>query len=203
MEQPPAPSTSNRTSTTSDSHYAGNLESVYEATTRRAQQYEAHMKDLEVKLAEDLSNSRAIDTHLRDLMEGLKHTQQRSQSALASTVPQIMHSLRHDLTALDTLGERLPEVGRQITDIRNVYDSGRGKAVDLMNALEWLNTPVPLRLRTVIFTDEAPVSVRVKALIRLLFALVFLACAWIAWITLRGAVRAHRQRLVWGDGLMS
>lgn len=38
---------------------------------------------------------------------------------------------------------------------------------------------------------------------RLLFALIFVACMWIAWITLRGAVRAHRQRLVWGERLMS
>jgi len=194
---------SKRTRTTSDGHYGGGLEAVFESTTRRAQQYEVHMKDLEAKLAEDLSNSRAMETYLREIIQGLEHTTQRSKAALSSTVPLIKHSLRNDLSALDRLGERLPEVGRQITDIRNVYDSGRVKAIDLMNALEWLNTPVPLRLRTIIFTSQAPVSARVKALLRLLFAVVFLACAWIAWIALRGAVRAHRQRLVWGERLMS
>ena len=38
---------------------------------------------------------------------------------------------------------------------------------------------------------------------RVLFAVTFLACMWIMWITVRGAVRAHRERLVWGTRLMS
>ena len=95
------------------------------------------------------------------------------------------------------------------------------QAKELVASLEWLNTPIPLRLRTIIFTSNAPVSTRWKALVvsiarkaegsfvltpqhqRLLFALAFFTCMWIAWITLRGAVRAHRQRLVWGERLMS
>ncbi|KZT09930.1 uncharacterized protein LAESUDRAFT_810261 [Laetiporus sulphureus 93-53] len=77
------------------------------------------------------------------------------------------------------------------------------QACELMSALEWLNIPVSSRLRTIIFTSNAPVSFRWKALIRTLFALALLACIWIAWITIQGAVRAHRQRLVWGERLMS
>ncbi|TCD71857.1 hypothetical protein EIP91_003200 [Steccherinum ochraceum] len=189
MEYPSGAYEPKRESVSSEGPYVGGLEAVFESTTRRAQQYEVHMKDLEGKLAEDLSNSRAIENYLREVIQGLEHTQQRSHIALSSTVPQITHSLRNDLSALEKLGDRLPEVGRQIRDIRHVYDSGRVKATDLMSSLEWLNTPVPLRLRTIIFTSQAPVSARVKALIRFLFALVFLACAWIAWIALRGALR--------------
>ena len=39
------------------------------------------------------------------------------------------------------------------------------QAQDLVESLEWLNTPIPLRLRTIIFTSNAPVSTRLKALI--------------------------------------
>ena len=81
---------SQRTSITSDSHYAGyalffmrqvalvthsrrsSLEAVFDSTSRRAQQYEVQMKDLEAKLAEDLSNSRAIETYLREVVQGLE-----------------------------------------------------------------------------------------------------------------------------------
>ncbi|KAI0343064.1 hypothetical protein BDW22DRAFT_1228202 [Trametopsis cervina] len=170
---------------------------------RRAMHYEQQMKDLESKMAEDLSNSRAIDTILREVVQGLQHTQKRSTTALSSTVPYIAHALQDDLSALQELGAQLPEIGSQVRHIRAVYDRGRDKAKDLEESLEWLNTPIPLRLRTIIFTSNAPVSARWKALVRVLFALVFLACMWIAWITLRGAVRAHRQRLVWGERLMS
>lgn len=48
------------------------LEAVFESTTRRAQQYELQMKDLEAKLSEDLSNSRAIETYLREVIQGLQ-----------------------------------------------------------------------------------------------------------------------------------
>ncbi|KAI0083916.1 hypothetical protein BDY19DRAFT_899441, partial [Irpex rosettiformis] len=173
------------------------------AASRRAMEHEHQMKDLESKLAEDLSNSRAIDTILREVVNGLHHTQRRSTAALSSTVPYISHALQDDLAALQELGAQLPEIGRQVRHIREVYDRGREKAKDLEESLLWLNTPVPFRLRSIIFTSNAPVSARWKALIRFLFALVFLACMWIAWITLRGAMRAHRQRLVWGERLMS
>lgn len=56
-----------------------------------------------------------------------QHGQQRADVALKSTIPQIAHSLQQDLSALEELEEHLPEVGRQVRDIRNVYDSGRSK----------------------------------------------------------------------------
>ncbi|KAI0705196.1 hypothetical protein BC835DRAFT_1410076 [Cytidiella melzeri] len=204
---------------TASSTRAARFENAVASASRRAMQYEHQMKDFEAsnvvkrllpslifvqsKLAEDLSNSRAIDTILREVVQGLQHTQRRSAAALSSTVPYVAHALQDDLAALQELGAQLPEIGRQVRHIREVYDRGRDKAKDLEESLEWLNTPVPLRLRTIIFTPNAPVSPRWKALIRFLFALVFSICMWIAWITLRGAVRAHRQRLVWGEGLMS
>jgi len=182
---------------------ASRFDAALASASQRAMHYEQQMKDLESKLAEDLSNSRAIDTILREVVQGLQHTQRRSTAALSSTVPYIARALQDDLAALQELGHQLPEIGGQVRHIRGVYDRGKDKAQDLVDSLEWLNTPIPLRLRTIIFTSNAPVSARWKALIRFLFALVFLACMWIAWITLRGAVRAHRQRLVWGERLMS
>ncbi|OCH87386.1 hypothetical protein OBBRIDRAFT_806092 [Obba rivulosa] len=182
---------------------AGPLGAVFENVSRRALQYERHIKDLEAKLTVDLSNSRAIENLLFEVFTGLQQTQHRADTALAATVPSVQHALEDDLDELRVLQEALPTVGRQVRDIRNVYDRGRDKARDLVSALEWLNTPLSLRLRTILFTPHAPVSARLKALIRSLFALAFLACMWIAWITLRGAVRAHRQRLVWGERLMS
>ncbi|PSR90584.1 hypothetical protein PHLCEN_2v4877 [Hermanssonia centrifuga] len=179
------------------------LDAALAAASKRAIQYEVQMKDLEAKLSEDLSNSRAIDNLLREVVQGLQQTQRRSTAALTSTVPYITHALQDDLMALEELEVQIPEVGRQVRHICNVYDRGRDKAQELVDSLEWLNTPIPLRLRTIIFTPNAPVSGRWKALIRFLFALTFLACMWVAWITLRGAIRAHRQRLIWGNQLMS
>ncbi|KAI0311750.1 hypothetical protein OF83DRAFT_1068287, partial [Amylostereum chailletii] len=69
--------------------------------------------------------------------------------------------------------------------------------------LEWLNTDFYERWRTIIFTRHSPVSWRWKVLMRLLFAIVFAVTAWVSWIALLGAYRAHRQRLVWGERLMS
>ncbi|KAJ8489204.1 hypothetical protein ONZ51_g3054 [Trametes cubensis] len=155
------------------------------------------------KLALDLSNSRAIENLLQDVVTSIHHTSERARFASRNTVPDIETHLDQDLVVLAELEEQLPEVGSQIRDIRNVYDRGRDKARDLMASLEWLNTPVSQRLRTIIFTSNAPVSKKWKVAVRTVFALIFCACMWIAWITLRGAVRAHRQRLVWGERLMS
>ncbi|EKM49004.1 uncharacterized protein PHACADRAFT_179367 [Phanerochaete carnosa HHB-10118-sp] len=179
------------------------LDAALAAASQRALSYEMQIKDLEGKLAEDLSNSRAIDNLLREVVQGLQQTQKRSSTALTSTVPYIDRTLQEDLETLHDLGNALPEIGMQVKHIRQVYDHGRDKAQELVDSLEWLNTPIPLRLRTIIFTSNAPVSARWKVLIRFLFTLAFLMCMWIAWITLRGAVRAHRQRLVWGERLMS
>ncbi|KAI0923955.1 hypothetical protein AcW1_006757 [Taiwanofungus camphoratus] len=182
---------------------SGSLDAALASASRRTLRYEHQMKDLEAKLAVDLSNSRAINNLLQEVLSGLHQNQRRADAALTSTVPHISQSLDEDLAILYELEEHLPQVGRQIRDIRQVYDHGRDKARDLISALEWMNTPVSLRLRTIIFTPNAPVSARWKALVRTLFALVFLVGVWIAWITLRGAIRAHRQRLVWGERLMS
>lgn len=174
-----------------------------ESLSRRALRYERLIRDLETKMSLDLSNARAIDNLLSEVFAGLRQGKGRADIALRSTIPQITRSLQQDLSALEELEEHLPEVGRQVRDIRNVYDSGRNKAHDLIRSLNWLNTPISLRLRTIIFTSNAPVSNKLRVLVRTLFALVFLVCAWIAWITLFGAIRAHRQRLVWGERLMS
>ena len=76
------------------------------------------------------------------------------------------------------------------------------QAKDLVHDLEWLNTDFYERWRTAIFTADSPVSWRWKAGMRLIFAICFAVAAWLAWIALRGAYRAHRQRLVWGERLM-
>ncbi|KIP08830.1 hypothetical protein PHLGIDRAFT_87704 [Phlebiopsis gigantea 11061_1 CR5-6] len=196
-----SPSSDSAESSTSGS--PGGLDAALTAASRRALHYEVQIKDLEGKLAEDLSNSRAIDNLLREVVQSLHQTQKRSSSALNHTIPYIDRTLQDDFMALEELGSELPEVGKQVQHIRHVYDRGRDKAQELVESLEWLNTPVPLRLRTIVFTSNAPVGARWKILIRGLFAFAFLACMWIAWITLRGAVRAHRQRLVWGERLMS
>ncbi|KAI0073503.1 hypothetical protein K474DRAFT_1686172 [Panus rudis PR-1116 ss-1] len=185
------------------SRYYSHFESLCESASRRSAQYETGIKNLESKLATDLSNSRAIDTILREVIQKLQNTQRRSKYALNSTIPHLLRSLADDSKALNELEQHLPEVLHQVRDIRHIYDRGRDKARDLASSLEWLNTPIPLRLRAIIFTRDAPVSAKLKALIRFLFALVFLTCVWITWITLRGAVRAHRHRLVWGERLMS
>ncbi|KAI1793542.1 hypothetical protein LXA43DRAFT_220516 [Ganoderma leucocontextum] len=194
-----------------------------ESASKRASRYERQIKDLETKLALDLSNSRAIENLLQEAFTGIEvippsfsstprgsltlvfsqHTRDRTLFSLSHTVPHTADSLEEDLAVLVELEEQLPEVDHQLRGIRKVYDRGRDKAQQLMASLEWLNTPVSQRLRTIIFTPHAPVSKRWKVLVRTVFALVFCACMWIAWITLRGAVRAHRQRLVWGERLMS
>ena len=104
---------------------------------------------------------------------------------MTETVPTIANSLEEDLAVLLELEEQLPEVGSQIRDIRKVYDRGRDKAShhlphtpsrtltryrnaqakEFMSSLEWLNTPVSLRLRTIIFTPNAPVSKKWKILV--------------------------------------
>ncbi|KAK7687886.1 hypothetical protein QCA50_009105 [Cerrena zonata] len=194
---------SQRASLSSETGSAMNFETLCDTASRRALAYEHQMKDLDARLSSDLSNARAIDTILRELIQGLKNTQRRSSLALTTAVPNTSTSLSEDLRVLNELEDDLPRVRTQVKDIRNIYDRGKGKAKDLVASLEWLNTPIPLRLRAIIFTSDAPVNKRWKVLFRTLFALIFLACIWISWITLRGAIRAHKQRLVWGERLMS
>jgi len=73
----------------------------------------------------------------------------------------------------------------------------------LVEDLRWLNRDFTSRWRTVIFSRSSPVSWRWRATLRALFAFTFLLIAWCTWIALRGAYRAHRQRLVWGERLIS
>ncbi|KAI0741568.1 hypothetical protein C8Q80DRAFT_1195009 [Daedaleopsis nitida] len=180
-----------------------NLCIALEYASKRASLHERQIKDLGNKLELDLSNSRAIENLLHEVFTGIQQTRDRADFSLSHTVPHITNTLDEDLAVLVELEEQLPEVGSQIRDIRKVYDLGRDKAKQLMSSLEWLNTPVSQRLRTIIFTPNAPVSKRWKVLVRTVFALVFLACLWIVWITVRGAIRAHRERLMWGSGLIS
>ncbi|TFY58966.1 hypothetical protein EVJ58_g6072 [Rhodofomes roseus] len=182
---------------------AGDLSAAFASVSRRTLRYEHQIKDLEGKLTVNMSNSRAINNLLQEVLSALHQSQRRADVALNTTVPHIEQSLAEDLDALSYLDEHLPRVQQQVHDIRHIYDRGRDKARELITELEWLNTPLSARLRTIIFTSNAPVSSRWKAFIRTLFALALFMCIWISWITLRGAVRAHRQRLVWGERLMS
>jgi hypothetical protein len=77
------------------------------------------------------------------------------------------------------------------------------QAQKLVADLEWLDTDFYDRWRAIIFTSSSPVSWRWKALMRLLFAVSFMVFAYMSWIAIGGAYRAHRQRLVWGERLMS
>ena len=77
------------------------------------------------------------------------------------------------------------------------------QAQSLIMDLTWLNTSFHERWRRIIFTPSAPVSGRWKALMRLLFAISFFLCCTVVWIGVRGAYRAYRHKLVWGERLMS
>jgi hypothetical protein len=73
----------------------------------------------------------------------------------------------------------------------------------LVKELRWLNRDFTSRWRTVVFSRSSPVSWRWRATLRALSAFAFVLLAWCMWIALRGAYRAHRQRLVWGERLIS
>ncbi|KII87374.1 hypothetical protein PLICRDRAFT_43006 [Plicaturopsis crispa FD-325 SS-3] len=179
------------------------LDEAIKRASGRAMQYEYQMKDLESKLAENLSNFRAIDSLLQEAFLGLQSNSQRAERALNIHVPHIYKELDQSNEALTDLADRLPTIRTQVAHIHTLYDSGRAKAQHLVSELEWLNTDFYERWRAVIFTTTSPVSWRWKAFMRFLFLLSFLACTWMAWIVLRGAYRAHRHRLVWGERLMS
>ncbi|KAH9933517.1 uncharacterized protein B0H18DRAFT_952035 [Fomitopsis serialis] len=183
------------------------LNVAFETISRRTLQYEQDIQDFESRLAINLSNSRAISTLLHESQSAVKelvqHYQQKADSALESTLPHIEQSLSEDINSLEFLDEHLPRIEEELVSIRRVYDRGQDKAVEHIAELEWLNTPLTARLRRTIFTASAPVSPRTKALLRMLFTLVFCMGVWVAWIALEGAVRAHRQRLVWGERLLS
>jgi len=169
----------------------------------RASLYELKLKGLETDLAESLSNFRAVDSLLQETLTGLQRHARRADHALNLTVPYINNALDQSRDELTHLAETLPAIRTEVSDIRTVYDTGRQKAQKLVADLEWLDTDFYERWRAIIFTSSSPVSWRWKAIMRLLFAVSFIVFAYMSWIALRGAYRAHRQRLVWGERLMS
>lgn len=134
-------------------------------------------------------------------------------------IPQINGELDKSKEKLTELAERLPTIRTVVSDIRTVYDSGRNKvhsrrsyltrslthykAQNLVADLSWLDTDFYERWRRIIFTSSSPVSWRWKAIMRITFAVSFVVVAYLTWIALGGVYRAHRQRLVWGERLMS
>ncbi|KZT65776.1 hypothetical protein DAEQUDRAFT_499964 [Daedalea quercina L-15889] len=191
-----------RLSSGADAESQCDLTAAYEIISRRTMCHEQDIQDFESRLAINLSNSRAINTLLHEAQSALKQYQPRADSALASTAP-LEQSLSEDVDTLEYLDDHLPKIEREFVTISRVYDSGRDKAKELVAELEWLTNPPTTRLRRIIFTLSAPVQPRVKLLLRILFTLAFCLGVWITWMALEGAIRAHRQRLVWGERLLS
>ncbi|KAJ7823014.1 hypothetical protein B0H13DRAFT_2126043 [Mycena leptocephala] len=179
------------------------LETALKKVSTQAAQYEHQMKDMESKLAESLSNFRAIDSLLQEAFTGLRRNAQRADHALSKQVSHITHELDSSMDSLMQLAEDLPTIKSQVADIRAIYDSGRKKAQYLVADLTWLNTEFYERWRLVIFTSSSPVSLRWKVLMRIFFAVSFVLFIWLSWITFWGGYRAHRGGLVWGERLMS
>ncbi|KAI0255166.1 hypothetical protein BJV78DRAFT_749018 [Lactifluus subvellereus] len=197
---PPIPGTLSATTTSNTRP----LDEVLSSTSRRAAAFELQIKAIEEKLAEDLSNCRAIESSLKEAFNSIKRNYRRAdKDALRTHVPPIAPELNQALSVLHELEERLPAIRTQAAHVRTLYDSSRGKAQVLVKELRWLNRDFTSRWRTVIFSRSSPVSWRWRATLRALFALAFVLLAWCMWIALRGAYRAHRQRLVWGERLIS
>ncbi|KAI0262289.1 hypothetical protein BC834DRAFT_925246 [Gloeopeniophorella convolvens] len=196
----PAPDSSSLHSASS----AGSLDVVLSHSSRRAASFELQIKALEEKLSEDLSNCRAIESTLREAFNGIKRNYRRAdKDALRQHVPHIDAELDRARGVLGELEARLPEIRTEAAQVRRAYDSGRDKAQLLVEDLRWLNRDFTSRWRTVVFTRTSPVSWRVRAMLRTLFVLALVLAAWGAWLALRGVYRAHRQRLVWGERLIS
>jgi len=179
------------------------LEAALKEMSKQATRYEYQMKELESQLSQNLSNFRAIDSLYKEAATGISRNFRRADRALHSQIPAIETSLEESGYTLAELAETLPDIQAQVKDIRKVYDSGRGKAQDLIADLTWLNTSFHERWRRIIFTPSAPVSGRWKAFMRFLFATSFFLCCAVAWVGVGGAYRAYRHRMVWGDRLMS
>ncbi|KAL4078591.1 hypothetical protein V8B97DRAFT_2002868 [Scleroderma yunnanense] len=179
------------------------LDEVARRVAARAVQYDSELKNLDTKLRENLSNFRAIEGSIKDTLAELNKSEQRVDYALDTDTPRIREELERSLVVLEELSHKLPRIRSRVADIQSAYNSGRKRARELVNDLVWLNTDFHERWRLIIFTPSAPVSWRWKVIFRLLFGLVLLTFLWIAWVAIRGAYRAHRQRLVWGERLMS
>ncbi|KAI9428608.1 hypothetical protein H4582DRAFT_2042383 [Lactarius indigo] len=183
---------------------ARSLDEVLASTSRRAAVFEMQIKALEEKLAEDLSNCRAIECSLKEAFSNIKRNYRRAEKdSLRTHVPHIDAELDQALGVLDELEVRLPAIRTQAAHVRQLYDSSRDKAQVLVEDLRWLNRDFTSRWRTVVFSRSSPVSWHWRATLRALFALTLVLVAWGSWIALRGAYRAHRQRLVWGERLIS
>ncbi|KAH9043981.1 hypothetical protein EDB84DRAFT_1587239 [Lactarius hengduanensis] len=180
------------------------LDEVLTNTSRRAAVFEMQIKALEEKLAEDLSNCRAIECSLKEAFSNIKRNYRRAEKdSLRTHVPHIDAELDQALGVLDELEVRLPAIHTQAAHVRRLYDSSRDKAQVLVEDLRWLNRDFTSRWRTVVFSRSSPVSWHWRATLRTLFAITLVLVAWGSWIALRGAYQAHRQRLVWGERLIS
>ncbi|KZP09885.1 hypothetical protein FIBSPDRAFT_759237, partial [Athelia psychrophila] len=179
------------------------LENALAKASARAARYELELKALETNLVENLSNFRAVDGLLQDTFTALNRNARRADRALKSHVPHVEHEQQKTETDLTELGEFLPTIKEEVSDIKLAYDSGRKKAEELVQDLLWLDTDFYERWRTIIFTSSSPVSWRWKVLMRLLFAVAFIVLVNMTWIAIGGVYRAHRERLVWGERLMS
>jgi len=180
------------------------LDNVLSITSRRAAAFEQQIKAIEEKLTEDLSNCRAIESSLKDAFTSIKRNYRRTdKDALRTHVPHIETELDQALGVLNELEIQLPAIRTKAAHLHRLYDSSRDKAQLLVEDLRWLNRDFTSRWRTVIFSRSSPVSWRWRATLRALFAFTFLLIAWCTWVALRGAYRAHRQRLVWGERLIS
>ncbi|KAH9991177.1 hypothetical protein BJV77DRAFT_1009373 [Russula vinacea] len=127
----------------------------------------------------------------QDLQRNYRRT---DKDAFRTHVPHIDAELDEVLNVLNELEVQLPAIRTQTAHLA---------AQLLVEDLRWLNRDFKSRWRTVIFSSTSPVSWRWRATLRALFALTFVLVAWGTWIALRGAYRAHRLRLVWGERLMS
>ncbi|KAG6854028.1 hypothetical protein C0991_011233 [Blastosporella zonata] len=182
---------------------SGKLEAALNRASQKAMQYEYQMKELEVKLSESLSNFRAIDSLIQESHNGIQRNTRRAERACQTQVAHINGELDESLKVLTDLADTLPSIESQLAEVRVVYDSGREKAKLLVSDLLWLNTEFYERWRRIIFSKSSPVSWRWKAIMRVLFAFSFIIGAYLFWLLIMGAYRAHRHRLVWGEKLMS
>jgi len=166
-------------------------------------QHEYQIKELEAKLANDLSNSRAIHNLIVEALANLEGNTQRVSRALTRHIPHIHSELHGALDRLAELEARFPLVREQVRAVQRAYEQGRSKAQTLTADLEWTHAPLTERLHRKLFTRSAPVSTLEAVLTRLAFLVVLILCAWQLAGALDGAYRAYRHRLVWGDKLIS
>jgi len=190
-------------SVSSDITSYSHLDNLLNNTSARTMQCERELKDLESTLSGHLSNARTIDSSLREVYAGIQRNAHRTDRAIEVHVPHVNRAMGDDLLSLSQLEKSLPITRTQVAEIRSLYDSGRVKARVIVEDMTWLTTSFYDRWRIIIFTTSSPVSSRVKFIMRLLFFVCFMACMYIILITTRGAFRAHRHRLVWGDRLIS